>query len=137
MRRFQPVPSPAFAMHPSLPLASLILLTACASAPDGASERGRLGTVQERKIVSSTMERSASRPQVPIRERAMSSQPFQESALKPVYEHLVVLEDGRTLRVQSTSAAHAPGQCVRVVEGDGAVAPRVSASTGCRAPAPR
>ena len=111
-------------------LASLTLLAACANGPESNTESGALGKVQERKIVSTTMERSVSRPQVPIRERAMSSQPFQESVLKPVYEHLVVLEDGRTLRVQSTNGGYPAGSCVRVVDADSAA--RLLAGTGCK-----
>lgn len=117
-------------MRTTFPLALLTLLAACASSPDTTAETGALGKVQERKIVSSTMERSVSRPQMPSRERAMSSQPFQESTLKPVYEHLVVLEDGRTLRVQSATAAHPAGSCVRVLEGGDSPA-RLVAGTGC------
>lgn len=111
-------------------LTSPLLLAACANSPENAADPGPLGKVQERTIVSTTMERSVSRPQVPIRERAMSSQPFQESVLKPVYEHLVVLEDGRSLRVQSTNAGFPAGSCVRVIEGGNP--PRLLASTGCK-----
>ncbi|MBX3627084.1 MAG: hypothetical protein KF892_18860 [Rhizobacter sp.] len=117
-------------MRTTLLLTSLILLSACANAPESAADKGALGKVQERKIVSTTMERSASRPQVPIRERAMSSQPLQESVLKPVYEHLVALEDGRSLRVQSTHAGFPVGSCVRVAEGDSPA--RLLPSTGCK-----
>ncbi|WOB07878.1 hypothetical protein [Piscinibacter gummiphilus] len=117
-------------MRATFLLATLTLLTACANAPESTAEQGALGKVRERKIVSTTMERSVSRPQVPIRERAMSSQPFQESVLKPVYEHLIVLEDGRSLRVQSTHAGYPVGTCVRVVEGDNPA--RLLASTGCK-----
>lgn len=117
-------------MRTTFLLSSLFLLTACANGPENAANQGTLGKVQERKIVSTTMERSVSRPQVPIRERAMSSQPFQESVLKPVYEHLVVLEDGRSLRVQSTNAGFPAGSCVRVVEGE--TPARLVASTGCK-----
>lgn len=108
-------------------LAIPIVLAACASAPDNAS--GAVGKVRERKIVSTTMERSATRPQMPIRERAMSSQPLQESVLKPVYEHLVALEDGRSLRVQSTSPAYPAGSCVRVLEAEGQA--RLVVASGC------
>ncbi len=111
----------------TFPLPLLMLLAACASQPETA---GSLGKVLERKIVSTTMERSAYRPQVPIRERAMSSQSFQESTLRPVYEHLIALEDGRTLRVQTTNPAHAAGSCVRVLEGEGA--PKLVAGSGCK-----
>jgi hypothetical protein len=117
-------------MRTTFLLSSLILLAACANGPENAADQGTLGKVQERKIVSTTLERPASRPQVPIRERAMSSQPFQESVLKPVYEHLVVLEDGRSLRVQSTSAGFPVGSCVRVTEGDAPA--RLLASSGCK-----
>lgn len=111
-------------------LTSMLLLAGCANGPENAAGQGALGRVQERKIVSTTMERSASRPQVPIRERALSSQPFQESVLKPVYEHLVVLDDGRSLRVQSTNAGFPVGSCVRVTEGDAPA--RLQAGTGCK-----
>lgn len=117
-------------MRTNFLLASLTTLAACANSPAPTAEPGALGKVQERKIVSTTTERSVSRPQVPIRERAMSSQPFQESVLKPVYEHLVVLEDGRSLRVQSTNGGFTVGSCVRVVQEDSAA--RLMAGTGCK-----
>lgn len=117
-------------MRTRLPLFSLTLLAACANSPHTAADPGTLGTVQERKIVSTSMERSVSRPQMPSRERAMSSQPFQEPVLKPVYEHLVALEDGRSVRVQGTNAGYPVGSCVRVLERDGPA--RLAAATGCR-----
>lgn len=60
----------------------------------------------------------------------MSSQPFQESVLRPVYEHAIALEVGRTVHVQSASPAHPPGSCVRVLEAESPV--RLVAGNGCR-----
>lgn len=120
----------------ALSLSILAVLAACASGPQR-NPAQFLGKVQERNIVSTSVEGFAARPHMPvrdrpIRERTMSSQPFQETVVKPVYEHLVVLEDGRTMRIQTTSSSYPVGACVSVSDGMQPERPQVSAGSGCR-----
>ena len=119
-------------MRIAFTLVILATLSSCATEQKNGSENQPTGKVQERKIVSTTTERSVGRPQIPIRERSLSSQSFPETVLKPVYEHLVVLEDGRTVRVQSTNPGYPAGSCVRVSEGSSSEPSRMSASSSCK-----
>ena len=131
--------APVFSPHQHSPMRLLIpfvyaaILSSCASSiMEHAGEQSLLGRVQERKIIGSFTDRANQRSNLPIRERALSTQPFPEPVLRPVYEYLVVFEDGRTTKVQSTNAGPAIGDCVRVIETTLLVPLRLSSESGCK-----
>jgi hypothetical protein len=93
-----------------------------------------LGKVTERTIVGSALQRTNPGARLALRERARSTEPAIPSSVPvPVYEHVVQLESGRTVRVRSSESAYSEGACVRVVESSEPSSPsRLLSGSGCR-----